>query len=372
VRLSYRVPALALAAALAAFAPSWARAQAIPQILPQTDPDYPRGRISGLVFLDYYWNADGDPQHHYGPAGADTNQVNINGRSNIGEELNGVQIRRVYFQYDNDLTVKYTTRFRLEVDGRALDSENKLTVNLKNAYLLVKNVVPRGNFFVGMLSTPIWENVEGFWKYRSIERTIADFRGIGNASDMGVELKGFLDDDHRIGYMAMIGNGTGQSPETNLFKKGYVSIPLVPIKNLKFEPYWDYMGGPNDLEQNTYKLFTGYELNRGAVGFEIVDRLNHSPSGTVEPFGYSLFARMAPSAKIAAVARFDHWESNTRSPNRVDSNFYIAGLDWSPTSNVHLMPNVEIMTYDGKGTAVAPAYTDVQARLTFYYSYSKP
>ena len=38
---------------------------------PQTEPDFPRGRISGLVYADYYYNATGDPVHRYNATGAD-------------------------------------------------------------------------------------------------------------------------------------------------------------------------------------------------------------------------------------------------------------------------------------------------------------
>jgi hypothetical protein len=36
------------------------------------------------------------------------------------------------------------------------------------------------------------------------------------------------------------------------------------------------------------------------------------------------------------------------------------------------MPNVVQMQYKAQGTAVAPAHHDTQARLTFYYKFSKP
>ena len=81
---------------------------------------------------------------------------------------------------------------------------------------------------------------------------------------------------------------------------------------------------------------------------------------------------MAPKPTLAAYARYDRWQPNTRAANRVDSDLYIAGLDWQPYKDVHVMPNVEATQYRARGTAVAPAHHDVQARLTFYYRFSKP
>ena len=87
----------------------------------QTAPDYPRGKISGYMFGDYYYNLAGDPNHHYNSAGADSGAlVNIdgNGKQAITRDLNGFQFRRVYLQLDNDLSARYSTRVRLEGDGK--------------------------------------------------------------------------------------------------------------------------------------------------------------------------------------------------------------------------------------------------------------
>ena len=162
------------------------------------------------MFGDYYYNAVGDPHHGYYAAGTDSGKANIDATAKpITKDLNGFQIRRLYFQLDNDLSIKYSSRFRLEVDSKSLTTDGKISVAVKGAYLQVRNVYPRGDFFFGILTTPIYEYVEDFWQYRSIEKTIADFRGIGSSADIGAELKGFLDPGHRFGYSAMLGNGLG-------------------------------------------------------------------------------------------------------------------------------------------------------------------
>src|SRR5437867_7447101 len=112
-----------------------------------TPPDFPRGRISGYVFGDYYYNLVGDPNHRYSAAGSDSDKVSIDNSSaqQIGKDLNGIQIRRVYFQLDNDLSIKYSTRFRLEADSKSLTSDAKIGVAVRNAYLQVKSVYPRAD-----------------------------------------------------------------------------------------------------------------------------------------------------------------------------------------------------------------------------------
>lgn len=338
----------------------------------QTDPDFPRGRISGTMFGDAYYNVSGDPTHTYSGS-ADLGKVNVDGTPNITRDLNGIQLRRVYFQLDNDLSVKFSTRFRLEMDGKELTSGGKLGVFVKNAYLQVKNAIPRGNFLFGEITTPTFENSEAFWQYRSIEKTIADFRGVAPSSDLGIEMKGFLDANHKIGYSGMVGDGNGQKPENNRYKRLYLAIPILPIRDLRIEPYVDYEWGVNGADRNVYKVFAGYELKKGAIGVELVDAVQHSRvAANTEPRGLSAFGRMAWTPTLATFMRYDRWQPNKRADNRVDQDLFIGGVDWQPYKDVHVMPNVESLQYRAQGTGVAPPHHDTQARLTFFYSFSKP
>jgi hypothetical protein len=339
-----------------------------------TPPDFPRGKISGYIFADTYYNLDGDPTHHYNASGADSDKVNIDNSFTklIGKDLNGVQIRRVYFQLDNDLSIKYSTRFRLEVDGKALTSDGKIGVFVKSAYALARSVIPRGDLYIGMASTPTFENPEEFWGYRSIEKTLADFRGIASSSDLGLLLKGWVDGTHRVGYSAMIGTGTGQKPEDNRYKRLYLAIP-IRLGDLRVEPYADYENAPAGTDRATYKLFMGYEFRRLAVGVEALDRVAHRRTGgNQEPRGLSMFVRGTATPSLSGFARFDLWQPDHRADDRVDSQLWVAGLDWQPLKDVHFMPNVEGTRFDAKGAAVAPSHDEVQARVTVYYKFSKP
>ena len=338
-----------------------------------TSPDFPRGKISGYFYVDYYYNVAGDPRHAYNASGQDSGKTYIDGSPTIGRDLNGFQIRRVYFQHDADITAKFSTRFRLEVDSKSLTSDGKLGAAVKAAFGQVKNAVPHGSFFFGVLPTPIFENSEEFWAYRSIEKTLLDFRGIGSSADIGVELKGSVDANKKIGYTAMIGNGPGQKPEDNRYKKFYLSLPLLPMENLRVEPYVDYEAVAGNNDKATYKLFTGYELKHGAIGGEIVDRVNHKTGvPNQEPFGFSVFGRYMPHEKLGAVVRFDRWQPDTKAANRLDTDMWIAGVDWQPSKDIHFIPNIEATQYHARGTTAAPAHHDLQARLTMYWKFSKP
>ena len=350
-------------------------------------PDFPRGRISGTMFGDCYYNATGNPEHVYDATGADLGQAHIDSKNPITQDLNGVQLRRVYFQLDNDLSIRYSTRFRLEVDSKSLTSDGKFGVAVKAAYLQARSIVPRGDFLFGVLSTPTFQNSEDFWRYRAVEKTLVDFRGLVSSADVGLQLRGYCDRSHRVGYLAMIGNGQGQKAENNRFKRLYLSLPLR-FGDLRIEPYADYQGVRVNLDkakpvqpdsaavnndQATFKVFVGYEFRRWALGFEAVDRVNHlGPAANQEPRGLSVFARGTATPTLDAFARLDYWQPDRRNVNRVDSYLWIAGLDWQPFKDIHVMPNLEAMRYVAKGTTVAPSHHELQARVTFYYAFSGP
>lgn len=363
---------LVMALAIGSLAAGPASAQQSPVV--STPPDYPRGRISGYVFGDVYDNLQGSPDHGY-VAGADTLDTNIDNSTTrlIGRDLNGLQIRRVYFQLDNDLSVKYSTRFRLEADGKSLTTDGKIGVFVKAAYLQARSVLPRSDVYVGMVTTPTFENSEEFWQYRAVEKTLGDFRALSASSDLGLEVKGAVDPDHHVAYVAMIGDGTGQKPETDRYKKGYFALPLR-IRDLHFEPYADYEWGVGRADKTTYKLFAGYDLPKSsAVGVEWFDRVNHRAGlANQEPRGLSLFARTMPSPAFGAFVRADRWDPDHRAASRVTSTLWIAGFDWQPYKDVHVMPNVESMQYVSKGGAVTPNHDETQLRLTFYYRFNKP
>jgi hypothetical protein len=140
------------------------------------------------------------------------------------------------------------------------------------------------------------------------------------------------------------------------------------------EPYADYEWGPGGKENATYKLAAGFEVKRGMIGGEIVDRIAHQGGAKPnrEPFGYSLFARMMPLPKLGFFGRFDHWQPDTRDPDRIDSDLWLVGLDLEPLKDVHVLPNLLTTQYYSKGAMAGPAYHDQQARVTFYYKFSKP
>ena len=274
------------------------------------------------------------------------------------------------------------------MDGKELTSGGKLGVFVKNAYLQVRSVIPRGDVLFGELSTPTFENSEAFWQYRSIEKTVADFWGVRSSSDLGAPAAGLA------GWRSPRGlqrhDRRRQRPEARErpLQDGSTWACRCAGATCALEPYADYQAvrvnagkaAVSDTvvnnDQATYKVFAGYEFRRWALGVEALSRVSHQAGKpNQEPRALSVFVRGTFHPLLAGFARFDEWRPDQRAANRVDTRLWIAGLDWQPVKDVHVMPNVETMQYLRRGTATLPAnqsHHDLQARITLYYLFSRP
>ncbi len=121
-------------------------------------------KISGLVFGDYYWVASN--------------------HNNSLEDSNGFWLRRMYLTFDKPLTKTIDTRLRFEMNSAGdFSTKSKLDPFVKDAYVRWK-FSKLHQAYIGLSSTPTWNVVEGFWGYRSIEKTILDLQKFGNSRDL--------------------------------------------------------------------------------------------------------------------------------------------------------------------------------------------
>ncbi len=331
--------------------------------------DKPAGKVHGYVFGDYFYKIGGDST-------GKSSQY-----SSLGKSQQAFQFRRFYLYYDHTFDEKFSAQFLLEGNDKAL-TDGKHGVFVKTAYLEWKNILPNSNLWFGLIPTPTWSLLsEKVWNYRSIEKTVADFRGLGSASDIGVGLRGKFDAEGMFNYVAMIGNGNAQKPENNKYKKYYLSVSAKPVKELVLEGYVDFEPAFNDLNKTTLKGFAAYQSQDFTVGVEVVQQIQAKqgaiPQGQTTPndktpLGISLFgwAPIPTVEGLNAFARYDFYNPDTKVSNAgFKETFITAGLDYMPIKNVHLMPNIWINSFSPKASGVASRDADVVARLTFFYVY---
>ena len=320
----------------------------------------PSGTISGLMYGEYFYN--------------------VEQRDGARVDLNGFQFRRIYFTYDYNIAEQFGTRFRLEADQAANTSNGKIGVFVKDAYLQWKNIFNGSDLYFGISPTPGFEISEAGWGYRSLEKTIMDLRGIVPTRDIGVDVRGRLDDDDNARYWVKIGNNSGNSSETDKFKRYYGNLHFKLTPEFQATVYADYDTRAQRLDavdgqrksnnRAVVAAFAGYrseQVSAGVEGFYQSNQNNFRQSTTStfqnqQATGVSLFLWYALSEEVRLVGRFDTFDPNTDIAND-GLSLVLVSLDYLPAKNVHIMPNLYIQSYQADGD------NDVIARLTFGYSF---
>ncbi len=337
-----------------------------------------KGTISGYMFGDLFYNAVRDSQ-------IDSLPCVVNGGQ---KDINGIQIRRIYFTYDFDISENFISRFRLEADQNSINPDGRIGVFVKDAYLTWRNIFNGSDLTFGIQPTPAFEVSENIWGNRFLEKTIIDLRRIVTSRDLALSLKGKLDKDGLFKYWLMIGDGTGNKPETDKYKRYYAHFQYNPLKNFTMTFYFDFKSNPdidnpnsiqnpkatlsnNDL---TYSFFAGYKEDNkftiGAEAFTSIKQNGNINGQTIKDknaFGISIFGSYNLSKKLSAVGRYDFFDPNMDSDYKGDNrNLFLFSLNYSPVDKVTISPNIFIETYESLpgGKKYKPSVTP---RLTLYY-----
>jgi len=315
------------------------------------------GKISGYMFGDYYYMA-------------------ANHNKDI-EGSNGFWLRRIYFTYDRGLNDDFSVRLRLEMNSAGdFSSKSKLNPAVKDAYLKWKN----GNhsIYLGISGSPIWGLIESFWGYRSVEKTPLDLQKFGSSRDFGIAFKGALDSDKHINYHLQIGNGSSNGSENNDGKKVALSLSGKTDGGLVAEGYSDFEERPGNTNRYTLQGFAGYDNKSFRVGLQFAHQVRQVEGADDMTLQIaSVFAAARLSEKVWWYARVDRQLDPNPDGAKISylpfdptakSTLIIGGLDFRPIKDVHLMPNIELITY-GDAPAGSSPDTDVVPRFSFYYKF---
>lgn len=390
----------------------------------------PLRRLWGYTFGDFYYNDHAD--QGTGVRGAETN---YNG---VPTYRNAFQFRRVYLGYDYDITKKFRAELLLASEPSANTGVNgatsiqngdnlvdsKMAFYIKNINLRWMNIFNGTDFVIGEMATPGFALNEAgtngatslsetTWGYRFIEKTVSDFHRT-NSYDVGASLQGTFDPATKnFGYVAMIGNNTQASlsgaanPNTGFYKIFYGDLWAKFFnKKIVFDIYADYAqtspatAALGAQSHSVFKAFAAYTTPKLSIGVEAyTQKLANAVTNTSTPSpedatvnAISVWVKGAiVKDKVGFFARYDGYnpdtQFNTASTYTANSNgfatynptvketFYTAGLDFTPTKNVHFAPNIWLVNYtDQRNSAttgyVAPDHNMVY-RLTFYYVFGK-
>lgn len=325
-------------------------------------------KFSGLMFGDYFYN--------------------VSSTTPANKDLNGFQFRRIYITTDYNVAENVSTRFRLEADqsSGSLTAGGKVGVMVKDAWVKWKDIFSGSDFFFGISPTPAFDISEGAWGHRFLEKTIMDLNGIVPSRDLGVDLKGRLDETGSVNYWIKIGNNSGNAPESNKYKRFYGLVQFKPSSNFMFTVYGDYASAPQVIDaldktskpNNSFVAAAFLNLKQpdvfsfGAEGFLKSTSNNYrtdavSSLSSQTGFGISLWAYANLTKSVRLVARYDNYDPNT-DKDKDGKSLILGGIDVIAAKNFIITPNIEAFTYQ----ADFPAGTDKSdliARVTFDWEF---
>ena len=347
----------------------------------------PSGKLWGLTFGDYYYKIHSDSMNR---GNAQYSKLPINN--------NAFDLRRVYLGYDYAMSEKFSGEFLLSYEGQMLSDSATRTVYVKAANVKWKSICHNTDLIIGLASTPTFALVtDKVWGYRSIEKSLSDFRGVAKAVDAGISLQGRLDSAGNFGYNLMAANGAGQKIETDRFKKFYGDFYAKFLgQKLILDLYADYERSqlsPYHKSKMAIKFFAAYQTEKFAVGAEVFQQAFENNSTYMGPaplnlperadaviLGGSVFVKgnIKPD-KLALFVRADFYDPDSKFNADLTyigyssyntELFATAGIDLMPIKNVHLIPNVWYNAYQNRVKNVSGKKKgdyDLVPRLTFYY-----
>jgi hypothetical protein len=335
-----------------------------------------RGRFSGFMFGDYYYNILRDNNIASLPFANFKDQ----------QDQNGFEFRRIYFTYDYQISAKFNSRLRFEIENFSLTNNSKLAPFVKDAYLQWKDIFEGSNLTFGIQPTPTFDISEYVWENRHLEMTIIDLYGFMSSRDFGISLKGKIDGDGIFNYWILFGNGAGVKPEYDRYKNIYGNLLFKPSENI-----WAYVnyhhkflkplsnsfinGEKLSTDEDLLSLFFAYYLkDKFKVGFEgfsnflrnnIKDTVNATYKNR-QMIGISLFGIYYFSPKYNIVARFDYFDPNVKPESEGDRRFlYLLGFNYKPIDKVYISPVLLIEAFEKQnGKSFKPSVT---ARIVFFY-----
>lgn len=317
---------------------------------------FERTTLSGLAFGDYYYVAD----HH---------RDELEGR-------NGFWVRRAYVTLESELAEEVDFRIRFEARSPGdYESASAMEPFVKDLYVRWGGLPDGiGDLYVGLSMTPLLNVLEPFWGYRAVEKTAVDLQQLGGSRDFGVALRGTYGDGDRGWYHVQVGNGAGTGGEVDEGKQVAGSVGYRFGSGLLVEGYADYEDRPGSAERTTLQAFGGWEGEGGRAGLQFVHQHRTSEAdGDRDLELVSAFGVLEVSERLDLLARYDRMldpnptgESIDYLPfsERAESNLVIAGVDYAVADRFHVIPNLELVTYDDPVEGTGPD-SDLLLRTTF-------
>lgn len=334
--------------------------------------------------------------------------------SGAGQE-NEFDISRMYIGTKYQISEEFMARYLTDISHQP--GGGKFELFTKYAYLDWNLRHWNLHALMGLQGTNNWSVPEKAWGYRAIRKSpmesFGDFWGgvkgaygqrlddwavadpskaaelgyqesnfdtgantkMGSSSDMGVGLKWKPNSFYYANFM--VRNGVGyKKAENDMYKNfqvragGYFLEKAVHLSAYAEVEPWkgvDNDGDPKSYNNIQFDLFCSYQkkgLFLVGVNYNsktIPGSLEDITASCISGFGNVFIVEK----KLKALARYDIYQTGFNDAERqpgleeleTNTSLLIIGLDWMPAKKVHLIPNVQILSFED---------SDIDANNTFY------
>lgn len=325
-------------------------------------PSYPSGKLTGLVFGDYYWLSD-----HHDPK--------LDGQ-------HGFWLRRIYLGYDYAFSEAFSARLRLEMNSNGQLEGGNLVPYVKDAFV-TWNYHHGHEARFGLQPSLTFDSDEGFWGLRHIEKTPADLYRIDASRDLGLALSGPIGGSG-LRYGVQLGDDAGNESETDQYKIVRFLALFEGKSGLILQGNFNYGQRPGGQDRTTAKGLAGFRRDAFRTVATYIWQERQSGSAGVastrveiwsgfavwdfKPKKASLFGRIddvkgklgRTEVGLPGADGIDYRVLSADSPFRA----YLFGIEWLLHPSVRISPNIEWVHYDDPAIG-----KDVVPRVTVYWTW---
>jgi hypothetical protein len=348
-----------------------------PQAQEKPESKFPSGKLSGLMFGDYYWYY----KWHQDQISS-TNPTSVEGQQ-------GFWFRRIYFTYDWTYSEKLTTRFRLEMNSNGQFAGADINPYVKDAYLRWA-YKGKHQLTLGIQPSLTFDWLDGFWGLRHIEKTPADLYRIDASRDFGVAVSGPVATSG-LNYAAQFGNESGQGSESQEGKILRLEGRYERSTGVALEGFYSYGTRPAGQDRQTAQGVAGFRNERVRIGGQYLwqERKSgaaDSPDQTINIWsGFVVWDVVPKKADVFARAdgvtgHLGSVETGLPGADQIDylllspnSKFttWIVGGEWYLHPSIRVGPNLELVKYahDPDPVNFPGRNQDSILRLTFFWTF---